>query len=121
MYNPFMRTRSVLSLLMLAVGMAGVSSRAQDAWVARPSGTTANLWSVAFAANQWVAVGEQGTILTSPDGTAWTTRSSGFPTRWIVSVNYGAGTWTAVGEWAHSDIGRRDHVDTSHQWHHRAA
>ena len=83
---------------MLAVGMAGVSSRAQDAWVARPSGTTANLWSVAFAANQWVAVGEQGTILTSPDGTAWTTRSSGFPTRWIVSVGYGAGTWTAVGE-----------------------
>jgi uncharacterized delta-60 repeat protein len=98
MYNPIMRTRSVLSLLVLAVGMAGVSSRAQDSWVARPSGTTANLWSVAFAANQWVAVGEQGTILTSPDGTAWTTRSSGFPTRWIVSVGYGAGTWTAVGE-----------------------
>ena len=98
MYNPIMRTRSVLSLLVLAVGMAGVSSRAQDAWVARPSGTTANLWSVAFAANQWIAVGEQGTILTSPDGTAWTTRSSGFLTRWIVSVGYGAGTWTAVGE-----------------------
>jgi uncharacterized delta-60 repeat protein len=98
MYNPIMRTRSVLSLLVLAVGMSGVSLRAQDSWVARPSGTTANLWSVAFAANQWVAVGEQGTILTSPDGTAWTTRSSGFPTRWIVSVGYGAGTWTAVGE-----------------------
>ncbi len=98
MYNPIMRTRSVLSLLVLAVGMAGVSSRAQDAWVARPSGTTANLWSVAFAANQWVAVGEQGTILTSPDGTAWTARSSGFPTTWLVAVGYGAGTWTAVGE-----------------------
>ena len=98
MYNPIMRTRSVLSLLVLAVGMAGVSSRAQDAWVARPSGTTANLWSVAFAANQWVAVGEQGTILTSPDGTAWTARSFGFPTTWLVAVGYGAGTWTVVGD-----------------------
>ena len=98
MYNPIMRTRSVLSLLVLAVGMAAVSSRAQDSWVVRPSGTTANLWSVAFAANQWVAVGEQGTILTSPDGTAWTARSFGFPTTWLVAVGYGAGTWTVVGD-----------------------
>ncbi len=62
---------------------------------------TNNLWSVAHGGSptaQWVAVGEQGTILTSPDGINWTKRPSGFPTRWLVSVGYGAGVWIAVGE-----------------------
>ena len=62
---------------------------------------TNNLWSVAHGGiptAQWVAVGEQGTILTSPDGISWTKRPSGFPTRWLVSVGYGAGVWIAVGE-----------------------
>ncbi|MFM9954303.1 MAG: immunoglobulin domain-containing protein [Opitutaceae bacterium] len=71
---------------------------AQETWQVRPSGVTNNLWSVAYATNQWVAVGEQGTILTSPDGISWTKRPSGFPTRWLVSVGYGAGIWIAVGE-----------------------
>src|SRR5207249_265835 len=74
------------------------AAHAQDIWQPRVSGITNNLWSVAYAANQWVAVGEQGTIVTSPDGVAWTSRSSGFPTRWLVGVGYGAGTWVVVGE-----------------------
>ena len=79
-----------------------VAAHAQDFWQLRTSGVTNNLWSVAFAANQWVAVGEQGTILTSPDGSAWTPRTSGFPARWLVGVGFGtvngASLWVVVGE-----------------------
>lgn len=53
----------------------GVVHHAQETWQVRPSGVTNNLWSVTYAANQWVAVGEQGTILTSLDGLSWTRRS----------------------------------------------
>ena len=93
MHHPICR-----SLLALFLGFIGTVLHAQETWQVRPSGVTNNLWSVAYATNQWVAVGEQGTILTSPDGISWTKRPSGFPTRWLVSVGYGAGIWIAVGE-----------------------
>jgi hypothetical protein len=34
--------------------------------------------SLAYSASegQWIAVGDSGTIITSPDGTTWTTRTS---------------------------------------------
>ncbi len=96
-----LRPLSVIALVAVLCALT-LTARAQDTWAVRTSGTTANLWSVAQAANQWVAVGEQGTILTSPDGAAWTTRTSGFPTRWLVGVGYGApggnSLWVAVGE-----------------------
>ena len=93
MHLPFCR-----GLLALLIGFIGAVLQAQETWQVRPSGVTNNLWSVTYAANQWVAVGEQGTILTSPDGLGWTRRTSGFPARWLVSVSYGAGLWIAVGE-----------------------
>ena len=83
------------------VALTTASTRAQEQWLSRTSDVTNNLWSVAHGGSptaQWVAVGEQGTILTSPDGINWTKRPSGFPTRWLVSVGYGAGVWIAVGE-----------------------
>ena len=83
------------------VALTTASTRAQEQWLSRTSDVTNNLWSVAHGGiptAQWVAVGEQGTILTSPDGINWTKRPSGFPTRWLVSVGYGAGVWIAVGE-----------------------
>src|SRR5258708_5671619 len=87
---------------LFALSFAVVGAHAQDLWQARTSGVTNNLWSVAYAANQWVAVGEQGTILTSPDGSVWTPRPSGFPARWLVGVGYGtvsgASLWVVVGE-----------------------
>ena len=90
-----------LRLCLLALAFA-ISSRAQDLWQPRVSGVTSNLWSVANANGQWVAVGEQGTILTSPDGVTWTSRASGFSTRWLVGVGYGTpggtGLWVVVGE-----------------------
>jgi len=91
--------KSLLALVTFTlVALTTALTRAQEQWLSRTSDVTNNLWSVAYAGAQWVAVGEQGTILTSPDGISWTKRPSGFPTRWLVSVGYGAGIWIAVGE-----------------------
>jgi len=50
-----------------------------------------------FSGNTFVAVGDSGTILTSPDGVTWTTRTSG-TTYYLTAVTYGNGTFVAVGE-----------------------
>lgn len=72
-----MHTQSCRGLHALMIGFIGVVLHAQETWQVRPSGVTNNLWSVVYAANQWVAVGEQGTILTSPEGLSWTRRTMG--------------------------------------------
>jgi hypothetical protein len=41
------------------------------------SGTVNPLWDIAWGNGLYVAVGDKGTILTSTDGIAWTTRTSG--------------------------------------------
>ncbi|MCX6951137.1 MAG: hypothetical protein NTV51_02985, partial [Verrucomicrobia bacterium] len=83
--------------VVLCLLLAGLAARAQEQWLARPSGVTVPLWGVAYGAGQWVVVGEQGTILTSSDGLAWTKRDSGFPARWLTAVTYANGLWVAVG------------------------
>jgi len=45
-----------------------------------------------------VAVGDGGTILTSPDGVSWTERDSG-TSNWLWGVTYGNGTFVAVGDY----------------------
>ncbi len=75
---------------------------AQSTWslVSTASGsgtaTTATLWGACYGGGQFVAVGENGTILTSPDGLAWTPRTSG-TTEWLTSVAYGYNHYLAVG------------------------
>lgn len=44
------------------------------AWVTRNSGVTALLTGVTWTGTQFVAVGSSNTVLTSPDGIAWTVR-----------------------------------------------
>ena len=68
---------SFRSLLVRVSGFVGVVHDAQETWQVRPSGVTNNLWSVVYVANQWVAVGEQGTIVTSSAGLSWTRRTMG--------------------------------------------
>jgi hypothetical protein len=86
-------------LLLLAVLLiTPLASKAQETWSSRASGVTAGLWSVAYGNGQWIAVGESGTILSSVDGTTWSSRVSGYTSRWLVSVGYGASTWVVVGE-----------------------
>src|SRR5690606_5004586 len=41
-------------------------------WAVVHSGTSSALWGVAYANGLWVAVGVNGTILTSTNGTSWT-------------------------------------------------
>jgi hypothetical protein len=54
------------------------------------------LTGVAYGNNTFVAVGDDGTILTSPDGVSWTARTSetGYG---LYGVTYGNGTFVAVG------------------------
>ncbi len=84
--------------LVLALLLAPFVSTAQETWVSRAAGVTAGLWSVAYGNGQWIAVGESGTILSSVDGSTWTSRVSGYTSKWLVSVGYGSSTWVVVGE-----------------------
>jgi hypothetical protein len=67
-----------------------------DTWTERTSGTTNALYGVTYGNGTFVAVGDDGTILTSPDGAGWTTRTSGI-TDYLSGVTYGNGTFVAVG------------------------
>ena len=46
----------------------------------------------------YVAVGDSGTLTTSPDGITWTTRTSGFGSGVIQDVTYGDGLYVIVGD-----------------------
>jgi len=67
-------------------------------WTTRTSGFgTTDIWGVTYGDGLYVAVGNDGTMTTSPDGTTWTTRTSGFGTTDILNVTYGDGLYVAVG------------------------
>jgi hypothetical protein len=55
------------------------------------------LIGVTYGSSTFVAVGDGGTILTSPDGVTWTPRSSGI-TMLLIGVTYGSSTFVAVGD-----------------------
>jgi hypothetical protein len=46
-------------------------------WTVRSSGVTGALWRAVYSGSQYVAVGDDGAVVTSPDSIAWTSRSSG--------------------------------------------
>ncbi len=58
-----------------------------------PSGVSSDLNAVAVSPNQVVAVGENGAILTSPDGLAWTVRSVAEST---LNLKFSAVIWDGV-------------------------
>lgn len=60
------------------------------------SGTGNNLNGVVWSGTQFVAVGEAGTVLTSPDGVTWTSRSSGTADG-LRSVAWSGSKFVAVG------------------------
>lgn len=62
----------------------------------RMSGTTNSLSGVAWSGTQFVAVGNSGIILTSPDGITWTSRTSG-TTNPLYGVNWSGTQFVAVG------------------------
>ncbi|MGC8967977.1 MAG: hypothetical protein ACP5JV_06590 [Thermus sp.] len=65
-------------------------------WIRRDSGSDKNLYGVAYGNGTFVAVGWDGTILTSPDGVNWTARTSGTSNN-LNAVTYGNGTFVVVG------------------------
>ncbi len=98
--------------LFVAVGDKGTIRTSPDGstWTVRNSGpittggrggtttaaSTADLQAVTYGGGQFVAVGDNGTILTSPDGLTWTPRTSG-TTFTLFAVTYGNGRYVAVG------------------------
>jgi hypothetical protein len=62
-----------------------------------PAGNSRSLNAVAFGLSQYVAVGNQGVILTSADVSSWSARNSGVTTS-LRGVAFGGGAFVAVGQ-----------------------
>jgi len=68
-------------------------------WTQRTSSFSSSIiYSVAYGNELWVAVGADGKLATSSNGTSWTQRTSSFSSIIIYSVAYGNGLWVAAGE-----------------------
>jgi len=65
-------------------------------WALLPSGFTGRLWGVEYGAGIFVAVGANGTVLTSPDGVVWTQRPTP-TTETLWGLKYGCGRFVVAG------------------------
>ena len=81
-------------VIALASGLIA-SARGQSQWTVVPSGTTSSLNAIAFGKGLFVAVGDNGTILTSADGNVWTPRTSGTTDR-LLAIALGNGRFVAT-------------------------
>jgi hypothetical protein len=82
------------------VGTGGtiLGSRDGSTWSPRSSGTTNWLTAVTYGDGRYIAVGDNGCILTSPDGVSWATvAQSATPAR-LNNILFAAGIFVAVGE-----------------------
>jgi len=68
-----------------------------DTWTKRVDGTDQELHATAYGNNTFVVVGDNGTILSSPDGVAWTARAVGLTTEQFRDVIYQDCLFVAVG------------------------
>lgn len=66
-------------------------------WTKQVSGTTDQLSGITWDGNQLVVVGNNGIILTSPDGITWTQRISGTSND-LLSIEWSGTQYIAVGE-----------------------
>lgn len=95
----------------ILVGAAGAiwhrAGNASDAtaWSSTGPGSGDDFYAVAAndAGDLAVAVGENGRVYTSTDGTTWTARTSG-TTADLLGVAYGGGLWVAVGNAADDEF-----------------
>jgi hypothetical protein len=86
-----------LTLLMLMLMLFRGSSDADplDNWVTVTSGTNDWLHDITYGGGKFVIVGASGTVLTSPDGVAWT-KTSG-DSHLLYGLGFGNNTFVAVG------------------------
>jgi hypothetical protein len=85
----------------ICVGLMLVSQFARagepiESWTMTDTKVQHELLAVAYGAGQYVAVGNGGTIVTSPDATTWTQRQSG-TTVSLLSIVYGGDQFVVVG------------------------
>jgi hypothetical protein len=83
----------------VAVGSKGhimTSSNGTTGWRHRQTDTTEGLWGVTYANGLWVATGNRGVVLTSPDGIVWTNRGK-IAGENLLDVIFGEGLFVAVG------------------------
>ena len=79
-------------------GGGGSGSGAGTTWTRRTRTSQGNwLFGVAYGDGLFVAVGDRGIILTSPDGVDWTAQTSGTDHD-LNGVTYGDGLFVAVGD-----------------------
>jgi probable HAF family extracellular repeat protein len=75
--------------------MSSPAARAQSHWDVKVSNTPSSLNAVVFGNGLFVAVGDNGTILTSVDGEVWTARPSGTTDR-LPAIVFGSGRFVAT-------------------------
>jgi len=96
------------TLVLLAVFIAACATPgfAQIYWGNQsPAGVTDDIWCVAYANGTFAAVTNQGNVLTSYDGLAWTSQTVASGT-WLVSITYGTANGWSSGTTAQSSFHR---------------
>ena len=91
-------------------GSAAAQSLPGEEWTEIDTVTTNNLWDVTWGNGQYVAVGNNGTILTSSDGGTWSKQISGTSAH-IYGVSWGNNQFVAVGYLSFDDA-----LDHGHNW-----
>jgi len=96
----FPKARIVPAVLLVLAFSCCLAPASADAakWTLRNPLTQVNsLHGIAYGEDKFVAVGEGGRVMTSPDGVTWTVGDSGVGTS-LVDVVYGSGQFVAIGE-----------------------
>lgn len=88
---------------LVAVGGSGTivrSTNSGSTWsiVSGVPAPTQTLYGITWSGSLFVAVGTQGTILTSPDGQEWTQRANSLTARTLSSVAWSGSGFVAVGD-----------------------
>jgi photosystem II stability/assembly factor-like uncharacterized protein len=87
----------ILSFIFLSLFFPyAPSANPLDNWVAVTSPSDHWFYGMTYGNGTFVTVGDYGTILTSPDGVAWTLQTSGF-TNHLAGVGFGNNAFVAVG------------------------
>jgi len=86
------------TIVTLALCVLSAWTIAQETWEWTPyaSGTSKNLYGVAYGNGLFVAAGDEGTFLTSTDGITWAPHSS-TAISYVLGITYGNGLFVAVG------------------------
>ena len=76
-------------------GISWLPASRTEHWLSISHG---DLWDVTYGNGKFVAVGDDGNIVTSPDGRDWTGVPSKPTTNHLLAVTYGNGIFVAVGD-----------------------